>query len=128
VYNDSKATTVNALQKALESFEKPVILIAGGLDKGLDFTLVRDLVHKKAKMVILIGQATEKIAEAWQFPATLKASSLEEAVYLALEKATSGDVILFSPGCASFDMFKNYEERGKVFKELVKKTLEITKK
>lgn len=128
VYNDSKATTVNALQKALESFEKPVILIAGGLDKGLDFTLVRDLVHQKAKTVILIGQATEKIAEAWQFPTTLKASSLEEAVYLALEKATSGDVILFSPGCASFDMFKNYEERGKVFKELVKKTLEITKK
>ncbi|MCX7882523.1 MAG: UDP-N-acetylmuramoyl-L-alanine--D-glutamate ligase [Brevinematales bacterium] len=119
IYNDSKATTVNALQKALESFDKPIVLIAGGLDKGLDFTLVRDLIHEKAKAVLLIGEAKDKIDTAWQFPHTIKLSSLEEAVNQALQIAKSGDVVLFSPGCASFDMFKNYEERGKSFKTLI---------
>ncbi|URA09103.1 UDP-N-acetylmuramoyl-L-alanine--D-glutamate ligase [Thermospira aquatica] len=121
VYNDSKATTVNALEKALESFDVPVILIAGGLDKGLDFTLVKGLVYKKVKTVILLGQAAEKIDSAWQFPHTTKVPSLEVAVETAFSHAKPGEVILFSPGCASFDMFKNYEERGRAFKAFVQK-------
>jgi UDP-N-acetylmuramoylalanine--D-glutamate ligase len=119
IYNDSKATTVNALQKALESFDKPIVLIAGGLDKGLDFVPLKPLVHKKLRHLVLIGQATEKIDKSWEFPATTRSESLEDAVREALAKAQNGDVIVFSPGCASFDMFKNYEERGKRFKEIV---------
>ncbi len=121
VYNDSKATTVNALEKALESFDVPVVLIAGGLDKGLDFTMVKDLVEKKVKTVILLGQAAEKINNAWKFPNTVKVDTLEAAVDTAFSYARGGEVILFSPGCASFDMFKNYEERGRAFKSLVHK-------
>ncbi len=120
-YNDSKSTTVNSLEKALLSFDKPVILIAGGRDKGLDFTKVKSLVHKKLKVLILIGEAKEKINRELDFKNTLYADSLEEAVYKAKEKSETGNIVLLSPGCASFDMFKNYEERGKVYKEIVKK-------
>ncbi len=118
-YNDSKSTTVNSLEKALLSFYKPIILIAGGRDKGLDFTKIRELVHKKVKCLILIGEAKEKIKNELEFDNTFFENSLENAVKLAKEKAKEGDVILLSPGCASFDMFKNYEERGKVFKDIV---------
>lgn len=118
-YNDSKSTTVNALEKALESFDRPVHLIAGGRDKGLDFRAIRSLAKKKLKTLVLIGEAAEKIGRETGFQPAVRAADMADAVATARQKAASGDVVLLSPGCASFDMFKNYEERGRVFKEAV---------
>ncbi|MCX7820324.1 MAG: UDP-N-acetylmuramoyl-L-alanine--D-glutamate ligase [Brevinematales bacterium] len=120
-YNDSKSTTVNSLEKALLSFDRPIILIAGGRDKGLDFTKIKELAHKKLKTLVLIGEAKDKIKKELDFKESFYASDLEEAVKISKQKSSPGDIILLSPGCASFDMFKNYEERGKVYKEIVNK-------
>ncbi len=120
VYNDSKSTTVHSLKIALESFDKEkIILIAGGRDKGGDFESIRDLVKEKTKACLLIGEAKEKIAKAWSGCEVYTFSSLELALSKAFEISESGDVILFSPACASFDMFRDYKERGERFKELV---------
>ncbi len=121
VYNDSKSTTPNSLRSALDSFpDRSVVLIAGGKDKGADFGQLRDLVSKKTKAVILIGEARTKIREAWRGWAELfVADSLEDAVKKAFSLASPGDFLLFSPGCASFDMFSSYVERGEVFNRLV---------
>ena len=118
--NDSKGTNVGAVVKSLEGFSEPVILIAGGLDKGGDFAPLKNLVKEKVKTLILIGKAKEKIAEAFGgLTDTIFASSLEDAVNIASHKADKGDVVLLSPACASFDMFRNFEDRGRVFKEAV---------
>ena len=118
--NDSKGTNVGAVVKSLEGFSEPVILIAGGLDKGGDFTPLKDLVKEKVKRLILIGKAKDKIADAiGGLTDTIFASSLEDAVNIASHKADKGDVVLLSPACASFDMFRNFEDRGRVFKEAV---------
>ncbi|MEZ0361257.1 MAG: UDP-N-acetylmuramoyl-L-alanine--D-glutamate ligase [Hydrogenobacter sp.] len=121
VFNDSKATTVNALESALKSMpDKSVILIAGGRDKGGDFESIYDLVVQKVRIAILIGEAKDKIFQAWRGSTVLeKAESLEEAVKMAKAYSQKGDVILFSPACASFDMFKDYIERGERFRELI---------
>jgi len=120
VYNDSKSTTVNALRAALESFkENKVILIAGGKDKGGDFESVRELVKRYTKGVVLIGEAKERIAKAWKGVELYLEDSLDGAVKRALELAEPSDIILFSPACASFDMFRDYKERGERFKEIV---------
>ncbi len=116
-YNDSKSTTVNSLEKALESFQQPVLLIAGGRDKGLDFSLIRDLAQNKLKRLILIGEASDKIEKELDFQPSFHASTLAHAVQDARQHASPGDIVLLSPGCASFDMFKNYEERGEAFKK-----------
>ena len=118
-YNDSKSTTVNSLEKALLSFDQPVILIAGGRDKGLDFTKIKELASRKLKELVLIGEASGKIKKELDFEPSYQASGLEDAVRHAMENAAKDDVVVLSPGCASFDMFKNYEERGKAFKEIV---------
>ncbi len=118
-YNDSKSTTVNSLEKALLSFDKPIILIAGGRDKGLDFTPLRRLAKEKLKLLILIGEAKEKMQKELNFNPCIYANSLEEAVDIANRNAIPHDVVLLSPGCASFDMFENYEERGRLFKQYV---------
>ena len=118
-YNDSKATTVNALEKAILSFNGPIILLAGGRDKGLDFTKIRELAEKKLKELVLIGEASDKIKKELDFQPYYESKSFEDAVRYSHNKAVKGDIILLSPGCASFDMFKNYEERGKTFKEIV---------
>ncbi len=118
-YNDSKSTTVNALEKALLSFDRPVILIAGGRDKGLDFTKIRKLAHQKLKELVLIGEASEKIKKELDFEPCYEARDLSDAVHHSIKASRAGDIIIVSPGCASFDMFKNYEERGKKFKEIV---------
>lgn len=123
-YNDSKSTTVNSLQKALESFQQPVHLIAGGRDKGLDFSSLKDLVQEKLKNLILIGEAADKIDQALSFHPAQRARSMQHAVELARELADPGDVVLLSPGCASFDMYKNYEERGDDFRRQVNLLLE----
>lgn len=120
-FNDSKGTNVLSVQKSLASFSmNPIILIAGGKDKNADFTPLVDLVRKKCKILILIGEAKEKINRAiGDFAETYLVGTFEEAVLLSYQKSRSGDIILLSPGCASYDMFKNYEERGDYFKKLV---------
>lgn len=119
--NDSKATNVMSLNRSLEAFQKnPIILIAGGKDKDMDFTPVRRLVEDRVKLLILIGEAKEKINRALgDYTETYLLGTFEEAVLLAYQKSQSGDIILLSPGCASYDMFRNYEERGDYFTKLV---------
>ena len=119
--NDSKATTIEALAVALQSFNTPIILIAGGKDKGSDFSKLKALIKQHVKECILIGAATEKMAQAWQgLTGLYKADSLEDAVRHAHRTAVPGDVVLLSPACASFDMFNDFEDRGRQFKALVK--------
>lgn len=119
-YNDSKATSVPALTRALNAFMAPVILIAGGRDKDQDFAPLTDLVKKRVKTLILVGEAKEKINRViGDFSETFLVGTFEEAVLLAYQKSRNGDIILLSPACASYDMFKNFEERGDYFKKLV---------
>jgi len=118
-YNDSKSTTVNSLEKALLSFESPLVLIAGGRDKGLSFRKIRKLAHKKIKKLVVIGEASEKIKKELYFSDGYCAKDFTTAVEYARDNSDAGDVVILSPGCASFDMFKNYEERGNKFKEIV---------
>ncbi len=118
--NDSKGTNVGAVVKSIEGFSEPILLIAGGRDKGGDFLPLRSLIRDKVKRLILIGEAREKIGAAvGDLTVTTDAGSLEEAVHIAHREAITGDVVLLSPACASFDMFKNFEERGRLFKEMV---------
>jgi len=118
--NDSKATTIEATTRALESYDRKMILILGGRDKGADFTQLRKPVKKKVKKAILIGEAINKIGKALKGIVPVEvASSLQEAVSLGFSSASSGDIVLLSPACTSFDMFKNFEERGQVFKKEV---------
>ncbi|HET6466044.1 MAG TPA: UDP-N-acetylmuramoyl-L-alanine--D-glutamate ligase [Nitrospiria bacterium] len=118
--NDSKATTVAALAKALEAFSEPIVLIAGGRDKGGEFTLVRDLMRDRVKLALLIGEARPTLRAAWgDLLPLIEVESLEEAVERAAREAVSGDVVLLSPACSSFDMFRDFEDRGRCFKEAV---------
>jgi len=114
--NDSKATNTDAVEKALCSLIGPVVLIAGGRDKGLDFSTIKEVVAEKVKLAVVIGETQEKICRAWSGVPCLRASSMAEAVRVAASHARSGDTVLLSPACASFDMFENYEHRGNEFK------------
>ncbi|NIT02505.1 MAG: UDP-N-acetylmuramoyl-L-alanine--D-glutamate ligase, partial [Candidatus Latescibacteria bacterium] len=108
---------MGAVLKSLESFSSPVVLIAGGRDKAGDFTQLRDAVKDKVKATVLIGEAKDKIKAALcDLTECILATSLEEAVQRSKELASEGDVVLLSPGCASFDMFKDFEDRGRKFK------------
>ncbi len=119
-FNDSKATNVDATIKSLEAFPGNIHLIAGGRDKGGDFTLLRPLVEKRVKQIVLIGEAAGKIRDALEGAAeAVEAASLPEAVILCSSRAVPGDVVLLAPACASFDMFQNYEHRGRIFKQAV---------
>jgi UDP-N-acetylmuramoylalanine--D-glutamate ligase len=120
--NDSKATNVNSTWYALESMDRPTILILGGVDKGNDYSLIRDLVKEKVKAIVCLGTDNRKIHEAFQndVPLLVNTGSAEEAVRAAFHFAVKGDVVLLSPACASFDLFKNYEDRGRQFKEAVR--------
>ncbi|KPK87969.1 hypothetical protein AMJ80_11615 [bacterium SM23_31] len=120
--NDSKATNIDAMIAALRSFAKPVILIAGGEDKGTDLSVAEQYLKDKVKLLILLGEAAERMANAWGDIVYKNeiAGSLKAAVHTAFKKARTGDTVLLSPGCASFDMFKSFEERGNVFKEIVR--------
>ena len=120
-FNDSKGTNVMSVKKSLESFTvNPIILIAGGKDKGMDYVPLAELVKKKCKLLILLGEAKEKINRAiGDHAETYLVGTFEEAVLLAFQKSRSGDIILLSPGCSSYDMFRNFEERGDYFKKLV---------
>jgi UDP-N-acetylmuramoylalanine--D-glutamate ligase len=121
-YNDSKATNVNSVWYALQGFDEPIVLILGGQDKGNDYTEIENEVKKYVKHIIAIGESKEKIYSFFKemVPVT-KADSMEDAVYAAARNANKNEVVLLSPACASFDMFENYEQRGKEFKRIVNK-------
>jgi UDP-N-acetylmuramoylalanine--D-glutamate ligase len=120
--NDSKATNVNSTWYALESMEKPTILILGGVDKGNDYSLLTDLVKEKVKAIVCMGTDNRKIHEAFQHDVSVmvNTSSARDAVQAAFHLANKGDIVLLSPACASFDLFKNYEDRGEQFKQAVR--------
>ncbi len=120
--NDSKATNVNSTWYALESMSKPVVLILGGVDKGNDYSLIEELVKEKVKAVICLGTDNAKIHEAFggTVNTIVDTKSALEAVHAAFHFAEKGDVVLLSPACASFDLFKNYEDRGTQFKLAVR--------
>lgn len=119
-YNDSKATNPTSAQRALEAFEQRLILILGGRDKAGDFTVLSPQVSRRVKGLVLLGEASRKIESqlAGTAPVT-RAASMEEAVRLAFGQADRGEVVLLAPACSSFDMFRDYEDRGNVFKEAV---------
>lgn len=117
--NDSKATNLDSVEKALLSQDRKLVLIAGGKDKGFEFDPILPLVKKHARAAILIGEMKERIARSWSGVDCRIAGSLEEAVTMARETAQHGEAVLFSPGTSSYDMFRNYGERGNRFKELV---------
>jgi UDP-N-acetylmuramoylalanine--D-glutamate ligase len=118
--NDSKGTNVDATLKALHSIDQPIWLIAGGRDKGGDFSRLAPAIRQRVKRLLLIGEAASLIADAVQgYGAIDRPKSLQEAVELASLEASSGDVVLMSPACASFDMFADYQDRGRQFKSAV---------
>ena len=118
--NDSKGTNVDATLKALESIDQPIWLIAGGRDKGGDFSRLTQAVRRRVAHVILIGEAAPLLQQAWEGAAAMtEAATLRDAVDVAAQGASPGDVVLLSPACASFDMFADYQDRGRQFKALV---------
>jgi UDP-N-acetylmuramoylalanine--D-glutamate ligase len=120
--NDSKATNVNSVWYALESMVTPVIWIVGGVDKGNDYSALYDLVRQKVKAIVCLGKDNQKIIAAFSGmnKEIVDTKSIEEAVRQAYFLAEKGDTVLLSPACASFDLFKNYEDRGNKFKEAVR--------
>jgi UDP-N-acetylmuramoylalanine--D-glutamate ligase len=119
-FNDSKGTNVGAVIKSLGSFQDSIILIAGGRDKAGDFSTLRDLVKERVKALVLIGEASDKIKRSLgNLTETVMAKNLKDAVTISRDIASRGDVVLLSPACASFDMFVNFEDRGRQFKKIV---------
>jgi UDP-N-acetylmuramoylalanine--D-glutamate ligase len=120
--NDSKATNVNSTWYALESMTSDVILIMGGVDKGNDYTMLNELVRQKVKAIVCLGRDNDRIHQAFEHDVDVIVDTLsaEQAVQAAYHLATKGDTVLLSPACASFDLFKNYEDRGRQFKQAVK--------
>jgi len=115
-YDDSKATTVDSVIKALEVFVKPVVLIMGGRNKGVNFSLLKDAVREHVKKLILLGEAKEEIKSVLgDIVEAVYAGTMEDAVGLAHDSATAGDIVLLSPACTSFDMFTSYAHRGEIF-------------
>lgn len=119
--NDSKATNCNAVYFALETVKTPIVWICGGVDKGNNYEQLNDLVKKKVHSIIVIGKASKKIENHFKgiVPKIIKTDNMQSAVLQSYRAASLGDSILLSPACSSFDLFQNYEERGRVFKECV---------
>lgn len=121
-FNDSKATNVHAVLRALDAFDENIILIMGGKDTNLNYEALRDVVRRKVKNLILVGEAKERInRDIGDYSETFLIGTFEEAVLIAYQKSRIGDIVLLSPGASSFDMFDSYEERGNYFKEIVKR-------
>ncbi|MGH9406185.1 MAG: UDP-N-acetylmuramoyl-L-alanine--D-glutamate ligase [Terriglobia bacterium] len=118
-YNDSKATSVDAAAKALSTFERGVHLILGGKDKGAPYTPLRPLIETRVESIYLIGAAADKIAADLEGVSQFRAGDLESAVAMAFQRAVPGDIVLLSPACASYDQFRDFEERGQAFKQIV---------
>lgn len=126
--NDSKGTNTDAAAKALQAFDEPLVLIAGGKNKGLDFHDFMKLVKQKTKSLVLLGLAAAEMEQAARDAGVeriLRVNSFEEGVETAIQEAVAGDVVLLSPACTSWDMFKSYEERGELFKSLVRKHYKV---
>lgn len=124
-YNDSKSTNVDSLRVALESFSQPVVLIAGGRGKGAGYGMLEPLIRKQVRSLVLIGEDGPKMAAAWGHAVpSLMATTMDEAVHMAADAAEAGDVVLLSPGCASFDWYNNFEERGADFRACVESLTE----
>lgn len=123
--NDSKATNVDSVWYALESMTRPVVWIAGGTDKGNDYEPLKGFARQKVKALICMGVDNEKLVREFEgvVPRVISTSTLEDAMRAAKAEATQGDVVLLSPACASFDLFKNYEQRGELFKQWVKENV-----
>ncbi|MFO7976307.1 MAG: UDP-N-acetylmuramoyl-L-alanine--D-glutamate ligase, partial [Candidatus Hydrogenedentota bacterium] len=120
-YNDSKATNIDSLKVALESFGEPIVLIAGGLGKGSDYRVIRGLIEQHVKALITMGHDAPLLEAAFgDIVAASRAADMKDAVARAWKAAASGDVVLLSPACASFDMYENFEERGRDFKNCVR--------
>ncbi|HEX8039933.1 MAG TPA: UDP-N-acetylmuramoyl-L-alanine--D-glutamate ligase [Chryseosolibacter sp.] len=128
--NDSKATNVDSVVYALGSFEAPLIWIAGGIDKGNDYDLIKETVKKKVRALICLGKDNEKLKKAFgdAVPVIRETQSVRDLVTMALELAQKGDVVLLSPACASFDLFKNYEDRGDQFRRAVQEAAAVGNK
>ena len=119
--NDSKATNIESARCALQSYERPIVHIAGGRDKGSDFTALRELVSERVKRLVLVGEAADAMERAFGGAAPVsRAATMEDAVREAARRSEAGDVVLLSPACASFDMFDDFEHRGRVFKDAVR--------
>ena len=120
--NDSKATTVNAVWYALESMQTPVVWIAGGVDKGNDYSQLKSLVKDKVKIIVCLGLDNRKIHESFgqEVDMIVNATSMQEAVHIAYKLASKDDTVLLSPACASFDLFEDYQDRGRQFKKAVR--------
>jgi UDP-N-acetylmuramoylalanine--D-glutamate ligase len=123
--NDSKATNVDSVWYALESMKRPTVWIAGGTDKGNDYTPLKEFARRKVKALICMGVDNAKLKREFSdiVPVIRDCNSFEEAMAAAREEAREGDTVLLSPACASFDLFKNYEERGRMFKDWVAKNI-----
>ena len=120
-FNDSKATNVHSVKRALDSFQENVILIMGGKDTNLSYESLNDHIRKKVKTLILFGEAKERInRDVGDSSETFLIGTFEEAILIAYQKSRIGDTVLLSPGCSSFDIFDSYIERGNYFKEIVK--------
>jgi len=119
--NDSKATNVNAVWYALDSMDTPLVWIAGGVDKGNDYSELNDVI-KNVKLLICLGKGAEKLHQSFddKIPMVINAATMEEAIHLSMKYAECDDTVLLSPACASFDLFKNYEERGREFKRVIR--------
>jgi UDP-N-acetylmuramoylalanine--D-glutamate ligase len=120
--NDSKATNVNSTWYALESMTRPVILILGGVDKGNDYSAISELAKEKVKAIVCLGVDNRKILKAFKdiVPQIVETKTAEDAVQASYRLGKKGDVVLLSPACASFDLFENYEDRGRQFKKAVR--------
>jgi UDP-N-acetylmuramoylalanine--D-glutamate ligase len=118
-YNDSKATNVDATEKAIDAFAGGLWIILGGKDKNGDYTVLREKLRRKARRVLLIGMAAERIASQLNGVPVVRAGTLENAVKIASREATTGEIVLLAPACASFDQFENFEHRGRFFKKVV---------
>lgn len=119
-YNDSKSTTAESIECAVSSFDSAVHLIAGGKDKGCDFSVILNAIRRNVRNVVLIGEASDRMLSQWKDVVSVqKAKTLEEALLLSFQNASSGEKVVFSPGCSSFDMFRNFEHRGEVFRKAV---------
>jgi UDP-N-acetylmuramoylalanine--D-glutamate ligase len=121
-YNDSKATNVDATLKALDAFPGRILIILGGKDKDSDYTVLQQPLREKAVLALLIGAAAEKIEKQIAGSVAIeRAQTIDRAVETASRTAHLGDIVLLAPACASFDQFENYEQRGRIFKDLVRR-------
>lgn len=122
--NDSKATTIGAVEMAVKSIKDRGVVIIGGRTKGDDYTRLRDVIGSKARCIVLIGESSDMFSEIFRGFNIVRASTMEDAVLKSMKNSEEGDMILLSPACASFDMFTSYDERGKIFKDCVNKLSE----